>query len=63
MNHNINEKALKPVKQKLQRRLLAIRNVRFARRMWEASRDQVTVLKDLTDRTPIVSCCRPFETY
>ncbi len=48
MNHNINEKALKPVKQKLQRRLLAIRNVRFARRMWEASRDQVTALKDLT---------------
>ena len=48
MNHNINEKALRPVKQKLQRRLLGIRNVRFARRMWEASRDQVTALKDLT---------------
>jgi hypothetical protein len=48
MNHNINQKGRKPVKQKLQRRLLAIRNVRFARRMWEASRDQVTALKDLT---------------
>jgi hypothetical protein len=48
MNHNINEKALKPVKQKLQWRLLAIRNVRFARRMWEASRDQVAALRDLT---------------
>ena len=48
MDHNINEKALKPVKEKLQRRLLAIRNVRFARRMWEVSRDQVTALKDLT---------------
>jgi hypothetical protein len=48
MNHNTNEKALKPVKQKLQRRLLAIRNVRFARRMWEASRDQVAALVDLT---------------
>jgi len=48
MNHNINQKGRKPVKQKLQRRLLAIRNVRFARRIWEASRDQVTALKDLT---------------
>ena len=48
MNHNTNEKALKPAKQKLQRHLLAIRNVRFARRMWETSRDQVTALKDLT---------------
>jgi hypothetical protein len=48
VNHNTNQKALKPVKQKLQRCLLAIRNVRFARRMWEASSDQVTALKDLT---------------
>jgi hypothetical protein len=48
MDHNINGRALKPMKQKLQWRLLAIRNVRFARRMWQASRDQVTALKDLT---------------
>jgi hypothetical protein len=50
MNHNINikEQALQPAKNKLQRRLLAIRNIRFARRKWEVSRDQVTALKDLT---------------
>jgi hypothetical protein len=48
MDHNINGRAFKPVKQKLQGRLLAIRNVRFARRMWEASREQVAALKDLT---------------
>ena len=48
MNHNIKEKALKPVKEKLQRRLLAIRNIRFARRRWEVSRDQVATLRDLT---------------
>jgi hypothetical protein len=34
---------------KLPVRLLAIRNIRIARRKWEVSRDQVTVLKDLTE--------------
>ena len=48
MNHNIKDKALQPVEEKLQRRLLAIRNIRFSRKMWEVSRDQVAVLKDLT---------------
>jgi hypothetical protein len=48
MNHNIKEKDLQPVKEKPQRRLLAIRNIRFARRRWEVSRDQVAALKDLT---------------
>ena len=48
MNHNNKDKALQPVDEKLQRRLLAIRNIRFARRNWEVSRDQVAALKDLT---------------
>ena len=48
MNHNINEQALQPAKKKLHRRLLAIRNIRFARRRWEVSRDQVAALRDLT---------------
>jgi hypothetical protein len=50
MNHNIKirEQALQPTKKKLQRHLLAIRNIQFARRKWEVSRDQVATLKDLT---------------
>jgi hypothetical protein len=48
MNRNTNEKPLLPVREKLQRRLLAIRNIRFARRMWEVSCDQATALQDLT---------------
>jgi hypothetical protein len=48
MNRNIKGNALQPVKEKLQRRLLAIRNIRFARRRWDVSRDQVAALKDLT---------------
>src|ERR1700686_3073830 len=48
MNHNIKEKAPQPVKKKLQRRLLTIRNVRFARRKWQVAGDQVAALKDLT---------------
>jgi len=48
MNHSKKEKPLQPVTEKLQRRLLAIRNIRFARRNWEVSRDQVAVLRDLS---------------
>jgi hypothetical protein len=49
MNHNKKkDKALQPVNEKLQWRLLAIRNMRFARRKWEVSRDQTAALKDLT---------------
>jgi hypothetical protein len=48
MNRNIKGNALQPVKEKLQRRLLAIRNIRFARGRWDVSRDQVAALKDLT---------------
>jgi hypothetical protein len=48
MNHNIKESALQRAKEKLQRRHLAIRNVRLARSKWEVSRDQVSALKDLT---------------
>ena len=48
MNHNIKEKAQELVKRKLQQGLLVIRNIRFARKRCEISRDQVAVLKDLT---------------
>jgi hypothetical protein len=48
MNHNTKEKALQPLKKKMQRRLLAIRNIRFAREKWEVSRDQISTLRDLT---------------
>lgn len=48
MKHNIKQKALQPVKEKLERPHLAIRNIRFARKRWEISRAQVAVLKDLT---------------
>ena len=48
MNHNIKEKAFQQIKGKPQRRLLAIRNIRCARKRWEVSRDQVTALRDLT---------------
>ena len=37
------------MKEKPQRRLLAIRNIRIARKKWEVSRDQVAVLKNLTE--------------
>src|ERR1035437_8623145 len=51
MNRNINikDKDPQPVKEKPQRRLLAIRNIRIARKKWEVSRDQVAVLKNLTE--------------
>jgi hypothetical protein len=48
MNRNTKDKPLQTVREKLQRRLLAIRNIRFARRMWEVSCDQATALQDLT---------------
>ena len=47
MNRNLKDKEPQPL-EKTQRRLLAIRNIRFARRKWEVSRDQVAVLKALT---------------
>ena len=49
MNRNIKDKDPQPPEGKPQRRLLAIRNIRFARRKWEVSREQVAVLKDLTE--------------
>src|ERR1700686_420347 len=49
MNRNIKDKDPKPVKEKPQRRLLAIRNIRCARRKWEVSCDQVAMLKGLTE--------------
>jgi hypothetical protein len=48
MNRNTKDR-VQPLKGKPQRRLLAIRNIRFARRRWEVSREQVAVLKDLTE--------------
>jgi hypothetical protein len=48
MNRNMKEKALQPVKENVQRHLLAIQNVRFARRKWVVSSEQVAALKDLT---------------
>ena len=48
MKHNMKEKALQPIRGKLHRRLLAIRNIRFARKRWQVSRDQVAALRDLT---------------
>jgi hypothetical protein len=48
MNQYKKDKNLQPVNEKLQRRLLASRNIRFARRNWEISRDQVAALRDLT---------------
>ena len=50
MNRNLQDKGPQPVKEKTQRRLLAIRNIRLARRKWEISRDQFAVLKDLTEQ-------------
>ena len=47
MNRNLKDP--QPVKEKPQRRLSAIRNIRFARKMWEVSRDQLAVLKDMTE--------------
>jgi hypothetical protein len=48
MNNNRKGTLLQPLKTKLQRRHLAIRNIQFARRKWEVSRDQVSALKDLS---------------
>jgi hypothetical protein len=50
MNRNLQDKGPQLVKEKTQRRLLAIRNIRLARRKWEISRDQFAVLKDLTEQ-------------
>ena len=36
MNHTIKGKALQPIKGKPQRRLLAIRNIRCARKRWKS---------------------------
>jgi hypothetical protein len=49
MNRNIKDKDPQPLEAKPKRRLLAIRNIRFARRKWEVSREQVALLKDLTE--------------
>ena len=49
MNRNIKDKDPQPLQDKSRRRLLAIRNIRFARREWEVSHEQVAVLKDLTE--------------
>ena len=49
MNRNTKDKDRHRLKKKPQRHLLAIRNIRFARRKWEVSREQVAVLKDLTE--------------
>jgi hypothetical protein len=48
MNRNIKNKDRSLVG-KPRRHLLSIRNIRFARRKWEVSREQVAVLKDLTE--------------
>jgi hypothetical protein len=49
MNRKMKDKDPQPVKVKPQRSLLAIRNIRCARRKWEVSRDQVDMLKGLTE--------------
>jgi hypothetical protein len=48
MNRNTKDKAC-GLEKSPQRRLLAIRNVRSARRKWELSREQVAMLKELTE--------------
>jgi len=49
MNRNIKDKDPQPLDEKQQRRLMAVRNIRFARRKWGVSREQVALLKDLTE--------------
>jgi hypothetical protein len=49
MNRNIKDKDSQGLKEKSRRRLLAIRNIRFARRKWGVSHEQITVLKGLTE--------------
>ena len=49
MNRNQKDEDRQPLGGKQQRRLLAIRNIRFARRKWGVSREQVAALKDLTE--------------
>jgi hypothetical protein len=49
MNRNIKNKDHRPLVGKPERHLLAIRNIRFARRTWEVSGAQVAALKDLTE--------------
>jgi len=50
MNRNTkDDKDPQPLGERHQRRLLAIRNIRFARRKWRVSREQVRLLKDLTE--------------
>jgi hypothetical protein len=48
MNRKIKDKA-KRLQGEPQRRLLVIRNLRFARRKWELSRGQAAMLKELTE--------------
>jgi hypothetical protein len=49
MNRHIKDKDRQPVKEKPQRRFLAIRNIRFARRNWGISPEQVATLKCMTE--------------
>jgi hypothetical protein len=49
MNRKVKNRDPQPLYEKPQRRLLAIRNVQFARRTWRVSPEQVAVLKNLTE--------------
>src|SRR5579862_152592 len=49
MNRNLKDENPHPAEAKLQRRLLVVRNIRFARRRWGISPEQVATLKDLTE--------------
>ena len=49
MNRNTKAKDPRSLVEKTQRRLLAIRNIRFARRNWGISPEQVAMLKSVTE--------------
>jgi hypothetical protein len=57
MNRNRKDKGdRQPVKLTPQQCLLAIQNIRFARRRWDVSRDQIDMLKDLTAELGLSVC-------
>ena len=49
MSRNTQNKERQDLGNKAQLRFLAVQNIRFARRSWEVSAEQISVLKSLTD--------------
>ncbi len=49
MNRNTKDKDPQQLDEKPHRPLMVVRNIRFARRKWGVSREQVALLKDLTE--------------